>query len=161
MQPVANHPSTSYSYRVPRFGLHRILFVGAFVELDRLVVVGFLEGKVGNYSFGGRGHHSNFCIPLRLALPHSAASPCAAAPCSCFRIRRRSEQLSSMLWRARGTIVCWAKRSVGALSCPAPPRPNAPPCAAPPRLARSTSVRVFGVDKLRINRIHYVCEDPG
>ena len=48
----------------------------------------------------------------------------------------RSGQLSSIPWRARGTVGFWATRPVGVLFCPAPPRPAAPPCAAPTRIAR-------------------------
>ena len=41
--------------------------------------------------------------------------------------------------RTRGTIVAWANRSVGVLSCSAPPCPTAPPCAAPLRPANDKS----------------------
>ena len=53
--------------------------------------------------------------------------------------RGRLGQLSSMLLRARGTVVPCAKRPVGVPSYPAPSRPAAPPCAAPPRPARGMS----------------------
>ena len=42
-----------------------------------------------------------------------------------------------MVWRARGTVVSWANRTVGVPFCPAPLCPAALPCAAPPRPARS------------------------
>ena len=51
--------------------------------------------------------------------------------------KRRSGQLSSMLWGARGTVVHWANRPVGVRSCLVPPRPAAPLRAAPNRSARS------------------------
>ena len=53
--------------------------------------------------------------------------------------KRRSGQLPSMPWRARGTVVFCANRPVGVPSCPAPARPAAPPCAAPPRPAHGVS----------------------
>ena len=45
-------------------------------------------------------------------------------------LKSRSGQLSSMPWRARETVVSWAKGPVGVPSYPAPFRPAAPPCAA-------------------------------
>ena len=37
--------------------------------------------------------------------------------------KRRSEQLFTIPWRARGTVGFWADRNVGTLFCPASPRP--------------------------------------
>ena len=48
----------------------------------------------------------------------------------------RSGQLSTILWRAKGTVSFWATRPDGVPFCPVPPRPAAPPCAAPTRTAR-------------------------
>ena len=67
-------------------------------------------------------------------------------------LKSRSGQVCSMLWKVRGTVVSWANRSVGAPSCPAPPRPAAPPCAAPTRLARGTS----GFWIRQVNRVFFV-----
>ena len=50
--------------------------------------------------------------------------------------KRRSGQLSTIPWRARGTVGFLATRPVGILFCPALLRPAAPPCAAPTRTAR-------------------------
>ena len=50
--------------------------------------------------------------------------------------RGRSGQLSTIPWKAKGTVGFWATRLVGILFRPAPPRPAAPPCAAPTRTAR-------------------------
>ena len=47
-----------------------------------------------------------------------------------------------MLWRARGSAVSWADRTVGVPLCPASPCAAALPCAALPRPARGTYVRV-------------------
>ena len=59
---------------------------------------------------------------------------------SCFVLAKgRSGQLSTILWRARGTVGFWATRPVGILCCPASPRPAALPCAAPTRTARGMS----------------------
>ena len=65
--------------------------------------------------------------------------------------KRRSGQLSSMPWGARGTVVSesWANRPVGVRSCPVPPRPAAPLCAAPNRSAR-------GMFEFRIRQVSEV-----
>ena len=53
--------------------------------------------------------------------------------------KRRPGQLSTVPWRARGTLVSWANRPVGPdLARPAPPR-SALPSAAPPRPASGMS----------------------
>ena len=52
---------------------------------------------------------------------------------------RRSKQLSSMLWKSRGTVVSLANRPAGVPARRAPPRPASPPCAAPPRTAHGIS----------------------
>ena len=40
-------------------------------------------------------------------------------------LERRSGDVSSILWRVRGTLVSWANSSVGIQSCPIPPRRSA------------------------------------
>ena len=63
-----------------------------------------------------------------------------------FALPKKSfKTLSSMPWRARGSVVSWANRPVGVPSYPAPPRPAAPPCAAPPRPLMACPG--FGIDK--------------
>ena len=59
----------------------------------------------------------------------------------------RSGQLSTVPWRARGTVGFWATRPVGILFCPAQPRPAAPPCAVPARTARG----MFGFCSRQVN----------
>ena len=51
-----------------------------------------------------------------------------------------SGQLSTILWRAGGTVGFVAKRPVGILFCSDPPRHAAPPCSSPTRPARD----IFG-----------------
>ena len=47
--------------------------------------------------------------------------------------------LSSIVWGLRGSVVSWANRSIGVLTCPTPPGPTVPPCAAPSRPNRGIS----------------------
>ena len=56
--------------------------------------------------------------------------------------KRCSRQLSSMPWRARGTVVFYANKPVGVPPCRA--RPAQPPRRAPPDTTRPWCVRVLG-----------------
>ena len=67
--------------------------------------------------------------------------------CLSVLLERRSRHASSMFWKVRGTVVFWANRSVGVLSCPAPPRRSAvrpvPTCPWHVRVLDSTSPSMY------------------
>ena len=67
-----------------------------------------------------------------------------------------SGHLSSMRWEARRSVVSWADRSAGVLSCPVSPSPDARTCAALPyrtAVRRPASTR-SGMSGFRVRRVN-------
>ena len=77
-----------------------------------------------------------------------------------FLTKVHSGQLTTIPWRARGTVGLWATRPVGILFCPAPPRPTDPPRSARNQTSRgmlgflTRQVNVFFPDILGMKRVY-------
>ena len=126
------------------------LFVLAKKRSGQMSTIG-LVGRLASVS--GPPDPSTSCSaqPRRTPPPHRAPRRREPPVVSCFRLDKsvyigfplsvlakgRSVQLSTIQWRAKGTVGLWATRPVGVLFCQVPPRPAAPPCAAPTRTALS------------------------
>ena len=162
-QPVVNRTLCSST------GLHRIPFARACEETSRTVFYSMLEAQRGCW-FPRRPKCRHLVLPSVAPLRRP---PCAVPtrPACCvsgfwtrqvyigFALlvlpKRRSGQVSSMLWTAGWLFVSWANQSVGVPKCLAPLRPATPPCAAPPRPARGMSG--FRIRQVGLHRILFVC----
>ena len=162
---------------VSAFGLHRISLDRAFAEWSvsigfRLIVL--LEGRFKRHVFDASEGTGDACLLDELCCRHPVlpgpAPPARRTPrpdppvvCPGFGLDRlnlilfgrasggNSGQLSTMLWGdalgARGSVVSWANRPIGVLSCLAPPCAAARQCAAPHSPAHGMSR--FGSGQVR------------